>query len=194
MTGPHPGRTGRPRVAERHKNRGGKNKTPRSFGLTLEAVRDELGLDQAGMMLTLLEYIDPEHPVREYSREPDAMINCISGWETARTHPPFSIQYRYGRVSETWSGVLHLISLFYADLRDASDPTERDAKLSRVHEVADRLIALAQHAKAMAVDFEHGDYERTLGGEITDADVRERHKPVIRELLAAYRLARSIAP
>lgn len=186
MTGPHPGRTGRPRVADRHKNRGGKNPIPRSFGLTLETVRDELGLDQAGMMLKLLERNDSEYPIPSYVTEPSAMTNCISGWESAKKKMPFGIEHRYGLVSDTWSGALHLIGLFYADLRDASDPDARETKLARVQDVATRLTAMAERARAMAVDYEFGDYERTLGGEVTEPDVKERHKAVIADLLRAY--------
>ncbi len=72
----------------------------------------------------------------------------VSNWERARDNIPFSVQHRYGTLVKTYSGVLHLVSLFYANFRDA------DARGIAVNvEVARGLIALGNAVLEKAKDF-----------------------------------------
>lgn len=186
-----PKRTGRPLEADRHGEAGGKNAIPRSLGLTLEVLRGRR--TRAEMLTLLLAYSEEQSPygIRTYkTNNKKTMDAAVGNWESALHEPQFGIQHRYGLASDTWSGVLHLISLFCADLRDAAVEADRQRKLTNITLVADRLVALAERAKALAVDYEQLDFLRELGGDITDTVVRERHKEVIRDLLAAYHSVR----
>ncbi len=187
MPSRHPGRTGRPRAAVRHEATGGKNKIPRSFGLTLEAIRDELGHDEATMLSVLLDRTDSPYWIKDYSRVPKTMKSTVRDWETALRDPPFGIEHRFGLASKTWSGVLQLISLFDAELRDAGQLDVREAKLEAVRNVAAGLIRLATAVTDMADNYAALGLEQRLGGDLKDEQVRVRHKDLIRELLAIYR-------
>lgn len=182
-----PKRSGRPREAERHEETGGENCIPRSFGLTLEAVRDELGWDQAKLMNMFKYEIESRYTIRDYRTADSGKLDTVSKWESAQHEPPFGVQHRYGLASGTWSGVLHVISLIYADLRDATDAVEREDKLREILALADGLSSLANCARNMVRSYAASELKDQLAGRITDSEVRERHKLVVRSLLAAYR-------
>lgn len=185
MTEPSAKRTGRPLEAQRHGGTGGENAIPRSLGLTLETLREGLGIDEAEMLERLLERKDSPYKIRKYSTKRRSMEHAVRAWETAQHEPQFGMLHRYGLIFDSWSGILHLISLFCADLRDAADPAERTEKLDNIEVVADRMIAVAQRARALAKSYRDSDAQR-LGRDMTDPAVRRAQKDLIRDLLAAY--------
>jgi hypothetical protein len=109
---------------------------------TYAAVRHELKLSQPAMHLRLetirSEYVFPAPAARQEAgsraspsgqrkRNEQRRRSTVSRWEGPLGNPPFSISHRYGVASRTYSGILDLTSLIYAEFRDAgpsSDPAE----------------------------------------------------------------------
>jgi hypothetical protein len=93
--------------------------------------------------------------MRAALRNPSALI---SSWEVAASNIPFSIQHRYEVLSNTFSGVIHLVSLFYANVRDQSDPSiseeHKRKKLEENRQVALATIALGKHVSALTAKLE----------------------------------------
>lgn len=176
--------------------RGGENGLPRSFGLTLEAVRFELDLNRPDMIARLAS-IAPEvspWPFTDYNREAENPGGLVGGWETAKTNPRFGTLHRYGELSGTLVGVLLIASHFYARLRDASNPNEDPKKhLAEIHEIVRRLRSLCDFAEQEALAGQKAFHARTSGrGQVLSQSVgkgrvRKKHLRFLNALLDAYR-------
>jgi hypothetical protein len=94
-------------------------------------------------------------------------------------------------VSETRTGTIHFVSLFYAFLRCAAagDPTVRNAQLGEALETAIRLKSLAAAAEAMVRSADSSGLLETLAKEAwNDPNERRVHADaVMRPLFDAYR-------
>lgn len=133
-----------------------KGPIPRSLGAVYEVIRIRLGLSQLEMFSRLEKAKSPyklrapkKSSSKSSARSSDARraqtaISNISNWENSKHNVDFAVQHRYGVVSGTYSGVLHLISLFYANARDAADHTSRDKYLES-RAVARGLASLAEY-------------------------------------------------
>lgn len=115
----------------------------------------------------------------------------ISAYENADRDLAFGTQHRYGIVSDTRSGIIHLISLFYAFVRCASaKPAERKAQLEEARLVARKLQALAKAADAMVAKAQtDGKVLEAIKDEAWgDPHERLHHEKVVMEpLFKAYR-------
>lgn len=176
--------------------RGGENGLPRSFGLTLEAVRFELDLNRPDMMARLAS-IAPEvspWPFTDYNREAENPGGLVGGWEAAKTNPRFGTLHRYGELSGTLAGVLLIASHFYARLRDASNPNEDSKKhLAEINEIARKLRGLSdfaeQEARAAqkALSARQNGRVQLLSQSVGKGRARKKHLQFINDLLDAYR-------
>jgi hypothetical protein len=163
------------------------------MALTFEYIRRELTSGSAADLDRLFR--SPE--MRELSRfvEPrlkqDGRLGArISAYEKAATDPSFATQHRYGLVSDTWTGVIHIVSLFYAFLRcAAADDAGGAEQRAEAREVARKLKALATAADELVETCQKSDLLQTLKDEAWDDPVlRAAHaKAVIEPLMNAYR-------
>ncbi len=187
-------RRGRPRTRLAKGNTGGKNDIPRSLGSTLEAVRMVTGLDQDAfanlLEATPSEFLLPQPRRRKAGREEGGAGPRISNWERGAENVSFAYQHRYSILARSLTGLLHLTSLLYAQVRDANAvgvATEaRDAKLQFALEVADGITSFGQGARAVLEEIVSAS--DLQGDPDLDDDLRLRHLALINRLLDGYRL------
>jgi hypothetical protein len=130
---------------------GGENSIPRSLGVTLRAIRKQLGLSSSKMYERLKATESPyEFPISKSkvgTKNGQVGGATISTWETAQSNIPFSVQHRYGILSNSYSGIIHLVSLAYANIRDAQsavlDETERHARIAENERIVRGLRGFA---------------------------------------------------
>ena len=176
--------------------RGGDKGLPRSFGLTLEAVRYKLNLNRPDMMAELasIPFADSPWPFTDYNKDAKNPGGLVGAWEIAKTNPRFGTLHRYGMKSETLAGVLLIASHFYARLRDASDPKE-DAQrhLDEITEIVGKLRGLCDFAELEVRDMQESLPSQQCGRaqflslSVGNGHVRKKHLEFINELLDAYR-------
>jgi hypothetical protein len=186
MVGPKRGR-GRPPAPNLQP--GGKNQIPRSLGMVLRAIRRKRALDQ-DEMLELLNRTPSPYDLRK-SRADRQNVNpgaTVSEWETAAHNLDFSIQHRYGLVSRTYSGVLHIVSLAYANLRDHGDPIERDKRdvLKENLDLARGLMHLSQFISSRTQKHARDNAEPLHLAPLGDGGADEQHLQLINEMLDAF--------
>jgi hypothetical protein len=120
-----------------------------------------------------------------------ALGKRIYAYERAERDVSFGTQRRYAVLTESHTGVIHFVSLFYAFLRCAAagDSEERKVGLADALETALKLKALAETAEAMVRDAESSGLLQTLANEAwQDLNARRRHTTaVMGPLFAAYR-------
>jgi hypothetical protein len=116
----------------------------------------------------------------------------ISAYENAKRDISFGTQIRYALEAGTHTGVIHLISLFYAFLRCAAnlehDEDVREAKLQEALATATKLKSLAVTAEAMIKNAEKsGLLEKLQRDAWLDRNERLIHgRAVMRPLFDAY--------
>jgi hypothetical protein len=116
----------------------------------------------------------------------------ISAYENAERDVSFGTQRRYAVLTQSHTGVIHFVSLFYAFLRCAAaagDPAVRKAQLALARETAMKLKSMAVAAEAMARDAESSGLLDQLANQAWN-DPRERSihtGAVMRPLFDAYR-------
>lgn len=129
---------------------GGENNLPRSFGLTLEAIRRAigksiLGCERAHEMTTdrLMELFfaaEPDPKFKMTDQEPRTGRR-ISNWERAKGSPNFGFQHRYGELAGIQTGTIHVVSGVYAFLLEACNAIENGNR-KEVQEALDGLAEL----------------------------------------------------
>jgi hypothetical protein len=165
---------------------GGDNDIPRSLGKVFKAIRLSLNLSQADMRKKLEATPSPFRlPKPKGDTNPSA---TISTWESGRENIPFAVQHRYARLVGTYTGILHITSLFHANWRDAAETTDAAVMKSRLAEnaqAANGLIALAQ------LVLKRNENGLKLKSHAAGTPLGEDEEPEllqsIQELLAAYR-------
>lgn len=166
---------------------GGRNQIPRSLGMVLRAIRRKRDLDQ-DEMLDLLNRTASPYELRK-SRRDRQNVNpgaTVSDWENAAHNLDFSLQHRYGLISKTYSGVLHIVSLAYANLRDYSDPTEREKRdvLKENLDLAKGLMHLSKFITARTEEHAGDDAGLQRLAPLGEAD--EQHLQLINDMLDAF--------
>jgi hypothetical protein len=127
------------------------------------------------------EYALPK--AKKKQSEKNANVSSrISRWETAKDNVPFSVQHRYGGIAGTYSGVLHLVSLFYANLRDVATAPEDPSKLQENLKIAQGLIQLSE--AIIANSLPNAQHERLSRLANYNDPI---HLDLINEFLDAYR-------
>ncbi len=185
-------KSGRPR----NSSEAGKSKKmmPFSLGMTFEAIRWRLGLDQGEMRDRLCnipcEFILP----KSHKDDPSNPGQTVSNWERARNNVPFAVQFRYSVIADSYSGILHLISLLYANARDFSIREATDEEKQRIlienKELADRLKRLSEFILALTNQLQDGTIVNKLHGDPDkDESVRTEHLRLIAEMIDAAKLA-----
>ena len=120
---------------------------PRSLGDVLTVIRMDLGLtlEQMGQKLDDTESRF-ELPKKKGGKHPGAKI---SSWEKGSDNTPFAYLHRYGTLSGTLTGIIHVVSLIYANWRDAADQSKSrsdiDSYFAQNRNVAEGLRALADY-------------------------------------------------
>lgn len=164
---------------------------------TLEEIREGHGKSPGQLDRIFRRMTDEECPFREARLQHGARLGArISKYECANSDPSFGTQVRYGIVSDTWSGVIHIVSLLYAQMRDAVGPNnDRMKEIENAKSVLRKLRALIGEAERMIQEFDKKDSEfvAQLASE-QDVEVfsnvakRRSHRAlIIRPLLDAYR-------
>lgn len=183
------GKPGRP--AAPNPKVGGKNKIPRSLGMVLRAIRRRRRLDQDEMM-ALLDAT--ESPYRLQKERKDSQnknpSSVISKWENAQSNLDFAVQHRYGLISETFSGVLHIVSLAYANLRDYCDPnySERPKHelLNENFDLVQGLVCLSNCISAKSKEIADGRAAESYLAPIDNRGIDEPHYVAINAMLDAF--------
>lgn len=189
----------------------GRRPIPRSMGMTFEYIRRGMFANENQEAFGRRLQTTPS-PFPESSRADPRAENPrsrISAYETAARDVCFGTQHRYGSLSKSYSGVIHLISLFYAFLRCAANEEEgsvesRREELRQAMDVAIRLEALAEEARRLVAvaqeEFEssrgdlakvnpHGLLEGLRGEDeawVDEARRLQRQMLVIKPLFDAY--------
>lgn len=124
---------------------------PRSYGMTLQAVRQGKGLKTAEFDKLLEETQSPFN--NEGMKERKGKYGSrVTGWERAETNPSFSVQHRYALNSDTVVGILYLASHFYAQIRDYN--MDGNTKhLDDARELADRIEQFAVRAREIVNNY-----------------------------------------
>lgn len=183
-----------------------KNKRqPRSLGLTYAAVRSRLGLNQADMHAHL-QAIRSDYPFPKAARrkEPKKLSrsereqrdrqrrhSMASRWEGPRGNPVFSVSHRYGVASQTYSGVLDLTSLVYAELRNAGQAADPAVHLENIHVLAAQLVSFAETIATAAKNFAQHRTEHRLDASLGDRDAYQLHLDLINLILDGFRKQRA---
>jgi hypothetical protein len=173
----------------------GKRRIPRSMAMTFEYIRRGMwneSQDRFGQRLADTFSSFPED--ERTDPKPEKPRARISAYEKAERHIAFGTQHKYATLSETYTGVIHLISLFYAYLRCAANARENDAvvrakQLNDAVLVARKLRALADVAEELAVTAHAtGLLERLKDEAWEDRDSRFEHElAVIKPLFDAFK-------
>ena len=183
------GKTGRPRV---RRPRRGDGPIPRSLALTFQYIREEMvgctavQLDERFRSKAMFD----DSKFHEPRLKGKGNGKRIYAYENAETDPSFATQHRYGIVSGSRTGIIHVISLFYAFLRcAAADEKIRQDELQDAQEFARKLKALAVAAEDMIADAEASGLLKEIEMEAwEDPDARLVHeRAVIGRLFNAYR-------
>jgi len=186
-----PGR-GRPRKRTPQR---GEGPMPRSLAMTFEYIRSAKGksvgeLDRLFRSKEMQEAAQFKEDLRIDNRA-GGLGKRISAYEKAERDVSFGTQRRYAVLTETHTGVIHFISLFYAFLRcaaGASDPAIRAAQLAQARETAIGLKSLAGAAEEMVSGAESSGLLELLAEDAwQDPVLRRIHTDaVMRPLFAAY--------
>ena len=172
----------------------GKRKIPRSMAMTFEYIRcgmlDE-SQDKFGRHLQATFSPFPEHHLTNPNA--DKLRARISAYEQAERHLAFGTQHKYATLSESYTGVIHLISLFYAFLRCAANEKENTAEvraqqLKDAAKAARKLKALAAAAEQLVATAESSGLLRKLKEDVWELrDERLEHeRAVIKPLFDAF--------
>jgi hypothetical protein len=120
----------------------------------------------------------------------EALGRRIFAYEKAERDVSFGTQRRYAVLTETHTGVIHFVSLFYAFLRCAAagDGAVRGAQLAEARDTAQRLKSLAAAAEDMARNAESNGLLQRLAEEAwNNPKERSIHADaVMRPLFEAY--------
>jgi hypothetical protein len=196
-TGRKPGK--RSRTSGKHKRQ------PRSLGLTYAAVRHDLGLSQPAMHEHLesiaSEYRFPAPAPKKASgtrlrtsdrlkRDAQRRRSVISRWERSLGNPPFSVSYRYGAASHTFSGILDLTSLIYAELREAGSSPDPTRHLQSIEELCSRIARFASIARGLSRRFDEIKDTYELSKAPEDPTAKPKHLDLINAILNGFRGAR----
>lgn len=162
------------------------------MGMTLEHIRRVLA-DKSHKELDVL-FRSPEMLQRSgFPEDKRLSLNAdgtrIREYEKAQRDVTFGTQHRYGIVSGTRTGIIHVISLLYAFLRcAAADEQVRAKQLDDALIFIKRLKALAVAAEIMIEDADDSGLLRRLAKD-PQTSVKERLKhedAVIGPLFEAY--------
>jgi hypothetical protein len=198
--------TGRERGKPSRAGGTGKDKRqPRSLGLTYAAVRHDLRLSQSAMHEHLekiaSEYVFPAPAPKRAAgarlrqserRKQDTQRrrSAISRWERSLGNPPFSVSHRYGVASGTFSGVLDLTSLIYAELREAGSASNPTQHLQRIDELCSRIGRFSATARRLSRRFHEIKEKYNLDKAPDDPTARHKHLDLINAILDGFRGAR----
>ena len=175
---------------------------PRSLGLTYAAVRRELGLSQPAMHRYLerigSEYIFPAPVTRKTAlalvsqaerrnRDRQRRGATVSRWEGPQGNPPFSVSHRYGVASRTYSGILDLTSLIYAELRDAGTSPDPTQHLECIRLLCSQMMRFAANARRLAEEYSKTRSKYNLKKLPDDGNIYFKHLDLINEILDAFR-------
>jgi hypothetical protein len=120
----------------------------------------------------------------------EALGRRVLAYEKAERHVSFGTQRRYAVLTETHTGVIHFVSLFYAFLRCAAagDGAVRRAQLAEARDTALRLKSLAAAAEDMARNAESDGLLERLAKEAWDNSTERiiHTDTVMRPLFEAY--------
>jgi len=146
-----------------------------------------MGLDQDEMMRLLVSTKSP-YELRK-PRKDSNNVNpgaVVSGWETAAQNLDFSVQHRYGLISRTYSGILHVVSLAYANMRDHADHGElaKGDTLNMNYDLANGLVELS--AFITSATSECARRRDFLGRLSSDGRSEEQHLDLINQMLDAF--------
>lgn len=141
-------------------------------------------------MLELLNRTPSPYDLRK-SRRDRQNVNpgaTVSEWENAAHNLDFSVQHRYGLLSRTYSGVLHIVSLAYANLRDHSDPNERAKRdvLKENLDLARGLKHLSEFITSMTQEHARTDSGSFHLAALGDGRADEQHLQLINQMLDAF--------
>lgn len=198
---------GRP-TAKPNLSTGAENNQPRSLARVFLTIRKKQGPRVSGAdMHTILarqpsKYRMPRD-LNSNEPQPDGATKKPSRletykWEKATGQPSFAVLHRYALASQTFTGVLHLASLFYAHFRDAGladDDATRRGHLDFIDAVADGLMAFALTAKGNAASFRSVRRQYRFGTDAEasrDVDVDKQRDAFINMLLDGFREAPAI--
>lgn len=160
-----------------------KYNSPKSFGMTLRAIRLAKGesQDDFGEVLKRIKSkFDPEPPTAPSKSR-------LSKWELGVNPVPFSYAHSYAELTETLVGVLYITSHFYAHIRDMHNPEKPEHNCEDAIEMADRLIAFAETAKTMMVEYGKTPLKYSDNGTPGEDHQKDLHcKEVIWRLIEGY--------
>lgn len=175
---------------------------PRSLGLTYAAIRHELKLSQPAMHVRLeairSEYVFPAPAARmaatsrangseQRKRDEQRRRSMVSRWEGPLGNPPFSVSHRYGLASRTYSGILDLTSLVYAELREAGQSPDPDEHLKRIYLLCSRIKRFAENADNIARQFRGTKAKYNLRHGPDDREAYSLHLELINAILGGFR-------
>lgn len=170
---------------------------PRSLGLVFAYIRRDLWKNKSALELDRYFRSGAAAELSKgfcerYNRKKPPSGRRINRYERAERDPAFGTQHRYGVLSGSVTGALHVASLVHACLSCAAhDPKKRDKHLSEAREVALKLQALAD-AAVKTVEEAAAPDSALLGGlegnPYKDTEVGlAQARLVIAPLLKAYR-------
>jgi hypothetical protein len=159
---------GRGRPKKPNDTTGESNTQPRSLARVFHAIRKQCGDDvsQSDMYATLAaqpsryrmpkprETTGDEHLLNGAAKKPPRQD--VAPWESPNGQPTFAVLHRYALTADTFTGVLHITSLFYAHFRDAGlkKGAKRQQHLDFINAVSAALITFAQTAQANTATFD----------------------------------------
>lgn len=185
----------------------GERNHPRSLELVLRAIRKQLGISQEKMFFEIckaaapfslppgteriLERSENAKDCTSIEKAKNSRTSSVSNWERGVSEMPFSLQFAYGAVSETRNGIVHLVSCYYADLRDAVDLKKaRQTRKFRMDKAKDNILQLEAFLntyKSLVKDLENGKLNDELENENATPKDEDKHIAIINRMLNAYR-------